>query len=281
MNRGKLYIVATPIGNLTDLSQRAQATLSQVAWIAAENPHYSKRLLEQLGSTAKLLCYHQHNERQKIETLILRLQSGEEGALISDAGTPLISDPGFHLVKAAHQAEIPVIPIPGPCAAITALSASGLATDRFLFEGFLPAKSAARLSRLAKLVNFPHTVIFYEAPHRILALLEDCLRLYEPTREACLARELTKKFEMIYLGDVQTICQKLRENHIPHKGEFVFMVQGWDNTLDEKAQQVDKILKILLAELPLSQAVQMGAKLTDLPKNQLYQHAMRLQKNTP
>lgn len=275
---GKLYVVATPIGNLTDISQRAQEILSQVTWVAAEDTRHSTVLLQHLGIKTPLVSYHDHNERDKAEDLIAQIAAGENGALISDAGTPLISDPGFHLVQKAHQAGIQVIPIPGACAAIAALSASGLPSAKFLFEGFLPAKSG-RQKRLEALKSAPFTVIFYEAPHRIVTLLEECIDVFGGERQGCIAKEITKKFETIYSANLAFILERLKNGVIPQKGEFVFMVapdESKTESLEDVAEQM-RMLKILLAELPVKQAVKIAVQLTGHPKNALYELALEIQ----
>lgn len=280
-NKGKLYVVATPIGNLQDMSVRAQEVLSHVAWIAAEDTRHSKGLLQHLGISTALISYHEHNERERSAELIAKLAQGEDGALISDAGTPLISDPGYSLVAQAHENGIPVIPIPGPCALITALSASGLPTDKFLFEGFLPAKSAARVKRLEELSSFTHTMVFYEAPHRLIYLLEDLIYAFEPSRAVTFARELTKKFESIHRSTLEQILVGIQNNEITLKGECVLVVAGAPKkeSPSETAPEMDRILRILMSELSLKQSVQLAVKLTGLPKNALYEHAMKLKEN--
>jgi 16S rRNA (cytidine1402-2'-O)-methyltransferase len=275
---GKLYVVATPIGNLGDLSPRAQEILSQVTWIAAEDTRHSKGLLQHFGISSKLVSYHEHNEHERASQLIEKLQQGEEGALISDAGTPLISDPGYTLVAKAHEAGIPVIPIPGPCAFIAALSVAGLPTDKFFFEGFLPAKPELRRQRLKELIHFHHTMIFFEAPHRVVHLLEDMVALWGPEREAFLARELTKKFESIYLSTLQGILEELQKGTIPQKGEFILIIKGAKKiqTATETDEEMHHVLNILLPEMSLKQAVKIAEKLTGLPRNALYDCAIRL-----
>lgn len=275
---GKLYVVATPIGNLEDLSFRAQRILSQVSWVAAEDTRHSKGLLLHLGILTPLISYHEHNEHDRAIELIEKLLSGEDGALISDAGTPLISDPGLTLVAAAHRAGIPVIPCPGPCAAIAALSASGLPTDKFLFEGFLPAKSTARRKRLTELAQFPHTLVFYEAPHRIVSMIEDCIECLPQIRLASLAREITKKFEEIKMGLLPDLFAALQSGEILQKGEFVLTIVGFqvEAVQAEHEIEMDKVLRILLSEVPLKQAVQIAVKLTGFAKNALYDRAMVL-----
>lgn len=275
---GKLYVVATPIGNLTDISQRAQDILSQVTWIAAEDTRHSLGLLQHLGISTHLVSYHDHNERDRAEELIEKIREGENGALISDAGTPLISDPGYHLVQKAHEAGITVIPVPGACAAIAALSASGLPSARFLFEGFLPTKSARR-KRLEALKEFPSTVIFYEAPHRVLELLEECCEILGGDRLACIAKEITKKYETIFTSHLSTILERVQKGEIPLKGEFVVMIAPDDakvESLEEIAEDM-RVLQILLAELPVKQAVKLAVQLTGHSKNALYELALQIQ----
>jgi len=275
---GELYVVATPIGNLTDISQRAQDILSHVTWIAAEDTRHSVVLLQHLGISTHLVSYHEHNERDRADELIEKIKAGESGALISDAGTPLISDPGYHIVQKAHAAGITVIPIPGACAAIAALSASGLPSAKFLFEGFLPAKSGRR-NRLAALKDFPSTVIFYEAPHRVLDLLEESCNVLGGERKACIAKEITKKFETIFAGSLQAIFERVQQGIIPLKGEFVLMIapdDGKTESLEEIAEQM-RVMQILLAELPVKQAVKLAVQLTGHPKNALYELALQIQ----
>jgi 16S rRNA (cytidine1402-2'-O)-methyltransferase len=276
---GKLYVVATPIGNLEDLSHRAQRILGQVTCIAAEDTRHSKGLLQHLGIMTPLISYHEHNEKERAHSFIEKLIGGEDIALISDAGTPLISDPGYALVAAAHSAGIQVIPIPGACAAITALSVSGLPTDKFLFEGFLPAKSGNRRKRLTSLAYFPHTLVFYEAPHRIVSMVEDCCEVLVQPRRATIAREITKKFESIKMGNLSEILSDLQTAKIPEKGEFVLVVEGFQEETQEAPNdhEMERVLQILLAELSLKQSVQIAVKLTGLPKNALYDCAMKLQ----
>jgi 16S rRNA (cytidine1402-2'-O)-methyltransferase len=282
MTMGKLYVVATPIGNVEDMSTRAQNILSQVAWVAAEDTRHSQGLLNYLGIDTPLVSYHDHNEQDRSDDLIQKLKQGQSGALISDAGTPLISDPGYRLVLKAHEQGITVIPIPGACALIAALSASGLATDKFLFAGFLPHKTKARCDQLATYVDDPYTLIFYEAPHRILETVQDCVQVLGGERLACIAREITKKFESIIMSPLTDILQKLEAETIPAKGEFVLMVAGKPHSkeaTDEAQQEIDRILNVLLAEMPLKQAVQITVKLTGGAKNFIYDRAMALKQN--
>lgn len=280
-NLGKLYVVATPIGNLGDFSERAKEVLSQVTWVAAEDTRHSQVLFAHLGIAPSLISYHDHNAHERTSHLISKLQQGESGALISDAGTPLISDPGFLLVSKAHEAGITVIPIPGACALIAALSVSGLPTDKFLFEGFLPAKSHARQQHLLKLKEFAHTLIFYEAPHRLFDLMTDLVSVLGVNRQVFVAREITKKFESFYLDTTQKILEDLQNNQIPLKGEFVVIVQGAkeQTNLSEQEQEAKHLLDVLLAEVPLKQAVKIASKLTKLNKNALYDFAISLRNN--
>ncbi|MBS0290552.1 MAG: 16S rRNA (cytidine(1402)-2'-O)-methyltransferase [Proteobacteria bacterium] len=275
---GKLYVVATPIGNLEDISPRARDILSQVAWIAAEDTRHSQVLLQHLGISTALVSYHDFNESKRASTLIDKLSQGQSGALISDAGTPLISDPGYTLVGAAHDAGIKVVPIPGPCSLISALSVAGLPTDKFLFEGFLPAKPQARYKRLQELAQFAHTMIFFEAPHRLEALLRDCENIFSPHRQATLAREITKKFESIQRNDLQGLLQGIQTKEVIVKGECILLVSGHkENSAQINSAQTQKMLQVLLAEMPLSTAVKVAVSLTGLPKNALYEMATALQ----
>ncbi|MBS0285730.1 MAG: 16S rRNA (cytidine(1402)-2'-O)-methyltransferase [Proteobacteria bacterium] len=275
---GKLYVVATPIGNLDDISVRAKDVLSHVTWIAAEDTRHSRVLLDHLGIATPLVSYHDYNEQERVEKLIKKLQQGETGALISDAGTPLISDPGFHLVAAAHDAHIQVVPIPGPCSLIAALSAAGLPTDKFLFEGFLPAKENARRKRLEALKEFAHTMVFFEAPHRLAELVKDCHDIFSGQRLATLVRELTKKFETIHRDPLENLLALITEEKLVIKGECILVVQGAkvEENRDSNQVESERILRVLLAEVPLKQAVQIAVKITHQPKNWLYDLAMKL-----
>lgn len=274
---GKLYVVATPIGNLQDFSQRAYEVLSQVTWIAAEDTRHSARLLHHLGLSKPLFAYHEHNEQERASYFIEKLKKGESGALISDAGTPLISDPGYTLVLRAHEAHISVVPIPGPCAPIAALSVSGLPTDTFLFEGFVSSKSSTRRKRLEALSTFPHTIVFLEAPHRLLALLKEIKNSFGE-RPICCAREITKKFEAVSVHTTASLLEEVEKGTIPQRGEFVLVVGGCQApVLSEEAHDMEKILKILLAEMPLKQAVKVANKITAHSKKVLYEYALKLQ----
>ncbi|MEJ2565879.1 MAG: 16S rRNA (cytidine(1402)-2'-O)-methyltransferase [Gammaproteobacteria bacterium] len=276
MVNGALYIVATPIGNLADMTMRAIEVLRGVALIAAEDTRHSRVLLQHFGIDTPCLACHEHNERQQTERLIERLQTGEAVALISDAGTPLLSDPGFHLVRAAHAAGIRVIPIPGPSAALAALSASGVPTDRFVFEGFLPGKQAARRERLMALRSETRTLLFYEAPHRLLATLEDMAAILGHGREAVLARELTKLYETIRKDSLGVLWRWVEQDPDQQKGECVLVVQGAVSAADEGEADLRHTLGVLLEELPLKQAVGLAMKITGEKRNRLYQWAVEM-----
>jgi 16S rRNA (cytidine1402-2'-O)-methyltransferase len=275
---GALYIVATPIGNLADMTARAIEVLKSAAVIAAEDTRHSAVLLRHFGIGTPCLAYHEHNERQQTETLIERLRQGAAVALISDAGTPLLSDPGYHLVRAAHAAGIRVIPIPGASALLAALSASGLATDRFIFEGFLPAKSAARRERLLALRGETRTLIFYEAPHRLCATLGDMAEIFGQRREAVLARELTKVYETIRKDGLENLRHWVEEDPNQQKGECVIVVEGAEAVADRVDSEADmrRVLGILLEEMPLKQAVGAAVKITGEKRNRLYQWAVEM-----
>ncbi len=266
---GKLYVVATPIGNLGDISYRAVKILSSVAAIAAEDTRHSQRLLQHYQIDTPVFALHDHNEQAKSQAVLARLQAGDDLALISDAGTPLISDPGFHVVKFLHQHDITIVPIPGACAAITALSVAGLPTNQFYFVGFLHAKAHARQQQLQQLAEHAATLIFYEAPHRILATLIDMQQMLGEQRQAVLARELTKTFETIKCGQLSEIYDVVQQDSNQQKGEIVLLVQGSEqqSELDSHAQHT---MAILAAELPVKQAAKLAADITGVKKNQLY-----------
>ncbi len=274
---GTLYIVATPIGNVSDFSERAIGVLKQVAVIAVEDTRHSGRLLQAHGINTPMLSCHEYNEAERSEQLLKRVANGEDVALISDAGTPLVSDPGFQLVRLAHQRGCKVVPIPGPSAVIAALSCAGLPTDRFVFEGFLPAKQGARLARLQELQSDSRTLVFYEAPHRIEECLCDMVATMGAERPATLARELTKTFETIIPATLGELLVKVQTDENQRKGEFVLVVAGAqkpDATLDA---DTEKTLKILMSELPLRQAAALAAKITGQKKNLLYDTALAWQ----
>lgn len=267
---GQLYIVATPIGNLDDISQRAIQTLSKVGWIAAEDTRHSGKLLSHLGIQAKMLALHDHNEKQRAAALLQKLQAGEDVALISDAGTPLISDPGYSLVRLCRDAGIKIVPIPGPCALISALCCSGLPTDKFHFIGFLPAKSGQRQQVLAGIPKGVGTIICYETARRILDTLDDLVSVYGPERELALAKELTKTFEHFAFGKASQIKAWLTEDSARCQGEMVLMIAPEQPLEDEIPEHAQQTLKLLMAELPLKKAAALTAEIFDLKKNSLY-----------
>lgn len=274
---GVLYIVATPIGNLDDLSPRVMETFRKVDVVAAEDTRHSGRLLQHLGIQKAMVAIHDHNERDRTSAVIDRLLAGAQVALISDAGTPLISDPGYVLVREARQRGIRVSPVPGPCALVAALSAAGLPTDRFRFEGFLPTKRAARRSALEALVREPATLVFYESPHRILETAALLAEVMGADRPVVLARELTKAFETFYSGTAEEVARLLEADPYASKGEFVVMVQGAPERPAEAPDlDVDRFLTLLLAELPVKKVARLGAELTGISRNDLYQRALAL-----
>ncbi len=273
---GILYIVATPIGNLQDITQRALETLAQVDLIAAEDTRHSGLLLSHYGIKKPFFALHDHNEQQKADLLVEKLKQGHHIALISDAGTPLISDPGFHLVRKCRQAEIKVVPLPGACAAITALCASGIASDRFCFEGFLPAKSKARRDKLQNLAKEDRTLIFYESTHRILETLADAETVFGAERYIVLAREITKTWETIRGDTVANLRQWLSEDPNRTKGEMVLIIEGYTTTDDKEtfSSQAVKALELISKELPLKKAAAIVAELYGYKKNALYQFGL-------
>ncbi|MDU9400110.1 MULTISPECIES: 16S rRNA (cytidine(1402)-2'-O)-methyltransferase [Pseudomonadaceae] len=276
---GKLYVVATPIGNLDDISPRALRTLREVALIAAEDTRHSIRLLQHFGITTVLAACHDHNEREQGGRFVARLLAGDDVALISDAGTPLISDPGYHLVRQVRAAGIEVVPVPGPSALIAALSAAGLPSDRFIFEGFLPAKAAARRGRLDLLKEEPRTLIFYEAPHRVLESVQDMASLFGKDRHAVLARELTKTFETLKGAPLGELAEWIAADSNQQRGECVLLVTGWQAPEGEDAISGEalRVLDLLLGELPVKRAAALAAEITGVRKNLLYQAALERQ----
>lgn len=272
-----LYIVATPIGNLDDITLRAINTLKQVDLIAAEDTRHSGMLLQHLGIKAKLFALHDHNEQEKSQLLIEKLKSGLSIALISDAGTPLINDPGYHLVKACRENSINVVPIPGACAAIAALSVAGLPSDRFSYEGFLPAKTKARQDYLTTLIDEPRTMIFYESTHRLLDTLHDMQTIWGSDRQIVLAKELTKTWETIVYFSIKELIDWLKEDSNRQKGEFVLIAEGVSKTDDVIDAKAINTLKLLLNELPLKKAAAITAEIYGLKKNQLYQLGLTFQ----
>ena len=280
IDRGVLYIVATPLGNLGDMSPRAVEVLSGVTLIAAEDTRHSAPLLRHFGVRTPCIALHEHNEREISPAIVERLAKGDSVALISDAGTPLVSDPGYPLVQAARAKGIQVSPVPGPSALIAALSASGLPSDRFVFEGFLPARSGARRTRLAELCDESRTLIFYESPHRIIDCLDDMATVLGTDRPAVIARELTKLFETIHNDSLAGLCTWLRADKNQQKGEFVILVHG--STLEAGSEvEAQRVVQILMTELPVKQAAALAAQITGLKKNALYDYALRLKEPQP
>ncbi len=273
---GTLYIVATPIGNLEDLSQRAQRILSSVDLILAEDTRHSARLLNAFDIRTRTLAFHENNEERMTGRIISRLAAGSSVALIADAGTPLISDPGFKLVRQAHAQNIPVSPVPGPAALIAALSAAGVAPGKFLFEGFAPARAEARRKRMAALAGVAHTLVFYEAPHRIKAFLADAATIFGAGREASIARELTKKFETIRQGTLGGLIEWMDRDPDQGRGEFVVIIAGAGEEHSDVAE-LTALLKVLLKSLSLKQAVQIATELSGAPRNEIYDLAVSLQ----
>lgn len=272
---GILYVVATPIGNREDISLRGLNTLQTVDIIFAEDTRHSMQLLTALGIKKPLMSLHAHNEASKSEQIIEMLLEGKSCALISDAGTPLISDPGFPLVRLAHAQQISVVPIPGACALITALSAAGVACDTFTFYGFLPAKQSARKHKLETMQTIEHTMVFYESTHRILETIDDIANVFGGSCELVLAKELTKTYERFIAGNCSQVKQWLLMDSNHCKGEFVLIIPP--RVLEEKSMAHDEhILSVLLAELPLKQAVKLACQLTNTHKNELYRIALDL-----
>jgi 16S rRNA (cytidine1402-2'-O)-methyltransferase len=273
---GTLYIVATPIGNLTDISQRALDVLTHVDIIACEDTRHTQRLLSAYSIKNKTLSLHDHNERQRQDYVATLLQEGKSIALVSDAGTPLISDPGFHLVRHCRQLNLPVSPIPGACAAIAALSVAGLPTDRFSFEGFLPSKSGARQSTLANLLEEPRTMVFYDAPRRAIDTVEDIVKVLGGERQVVISRELTKTFETVHSDSAENLLAWLKEDPNQLKGEMVLIIEG--NKIDPNAIPAKAIdtLKLLLEEMKPKKACAITAEIYGVKKNALYEIALSL-----
>ncbi|MEL6869336.1 MAG: 16S rRNA (cytidine(1402)-2'-O)-methyltransferase [Pseudomonadota bacterium] len=275
---GRLDVVATPIGNLADAAPRMRDTLDAADLVLVEDTRRTGRLLQQFGLKKPLFALHDHNEGDVTDTLLARLLAGERMALVSDAGTPTISDPGFRLIRAARGAGVAVSPIPGPSAVIAALSASGLATDRFCFEGFLPNKFKARLERLTALLDERRTMVFFESVHRIEAMLVDAIATLGGDRPACVARELTKMHEQIVDGTLTDLRAAVATGAIPLKGEFVVIIGGAVAVAEAHNAQAKHMLRVLLAEgLAVKQAARIVATLTGEPRNELYQAALTIQ----
>jgi len=283
---GRLYVVATPIGNLGDMSSRAKEILQSCSLIAAEDTRHTGALLKAFGIQTPQLSLHDHNEQHRAGDIIERLGQGASVALVSDAGTPAISDPGFELVRAAAAAGFEIIAIPGPCAAIAALSIGALPTDRFCFEGFLPARGAARRRRLQSLAGEARTLVLYEAPHRVRETLEDCAAVFGGERSAMVAREITKMHETSYRGSLRDLLARADVDADFGRGEIVLILAGAqapaddDRGADGHDGALDRALKILLAELPLKQAARLAAQITGARDNEAYKRALHLKQES-
>ncbi|RJG50070.1 16S rRNA (cytidine(1402)-2'-O)-methyltransferase [Motilimonas pumila] len=265
-----LFIVPTPIGNIQDISARALAVLQQVDLIAAEDTRHTAKLLNHYQISKPCFALHDHNEQQKSAGLIAKIQAGQSIALVSDAGTPLISDPGYHLVNDCRAAGVNIVPLPGPCAAITALSAAGLPSDRFSFEGFLPAKEKAKVDTLTALLEEPRTMIFYESPRRVLDTLEQIVKVMGPDRRVVVAREITKTFETIHGAGAAEMWQWLGEDENRRKGEIVLLIAGHKPDPHALPQAALQTLTLLVKELPLKKAAAITAEIHKVKKNALY-----------
>lgn len=265
-SQGQLYIVPTPIGNLSDITQRALEVLQAVDLIAAEDTRHTGLLLQHFAINARLFALHDHNEQQKAETLLAKLKEGQNIALVSDAGTPLINDPGYHLVRTCREANIRVVPLPGPCAAIAALSAAGLPSDRFCYEGFLPAKSKGRRDTLKALEEEPRTLIFYESTHRLVESLEDICAVLGESRYVVLARELTKTWESIHGAPIGELVAWVKEDENRRKGEMVLIVEGFKAQEEALPAAALRTLALLQAELPLKKAAALAAEIHGVKK---------------
>ena len=276
INSGTLYIVATPIGNLGDISARALSVLTQVDLIACEDTRHTQKLLSAYTIKNKTLSMHDHNERQRQEHIAKLLQEGKSIALVSDAGTPLISDPGFHLVRHCRSLGLAVSPIPGACAAISALSVAGLPTDRFSFEGFLPSKSGARQSTLLDLINEPRTMVFYDAPRRAIDTIKDIVSTLGGERYVVIARELTKTFETIHSDTAEKLLNWLEQDANQLKGEMVLIIEGYKVNPDEISAEAINTLKLLIAEMKPKKACAIVAEIYGVKKNALYDIALSL-----
>lgn len=271
MAAGRLWVIATPIGNLDDLSPRAAEALRAVALIAAEDTRHSAPLLARVGSAARMLALHEYNEREQSARIVEAILAGSDVALISDAGTPLVSDPGYRLVRAVREAGGVVSPIPGPCAAIAALSVAGLPSDRFVFEGFLPAKSGARRERMQALAGETRTLIVYESSHRIVDSLADAITVFGAAREGVLARELTKLFETVIAGTLGEIAARVGADPNQQRGEFVLLIGGAaDADADAQLDEGRRVFALLREELPPAKAAKLAAAITGAARKALY-----------
>ncbi|MGH8247558.1 MAG: 16S rRNA (cytidine(1402)-2'-O)-methyltransferase [Gammaproteobacteria bacterium] len=275
---GTLFVVATPIGNLEDLSPRARRILGEVDLIAAEDTRHSRVLLGHFSISTPTVAYHDHNERAAAADLVRRLQRGQDIALITDAGTPLISDPGYRLVNLAHEAGIPVVPVPGPSALMCALSCSGLPVHRFAFEGYAPERPSARRKWLARLRTEPRTMVFFEAPHRVQDFLKDCVATFGPERQCTIARELTKKFETVRRASLGKLLEWMCADSERCLGEMVIVLEGTAEGWAVEEQEAVRVLEVLLDFLPVRDAAAAAAGITGWKKNELYTLGLRIRK---
>lgn len=278
IQKGNLYIVATPIGNLDDITLRAKAVLESVDVIAAEDTRHSKRLLSSIGVNTRMLAYHDHNEEDQSQKLVARLLGGESIALISDAGTPLINDPGFRLVALAHDNGIKVVPVPGASAVIAALSASGLTVNRFAFEGFPSAKHGTRINQFESLLDEERTLVFYVSSHRVVETLKDMQQVFGDDRPVAYAREITKTFETIHKSTLKELSEWVEGDSNQRKGEIVVVISGAEKEKTDSTMG-DAILAVLIEELPVKQAAKLTAKITGCNKNDLYKKALEIKDN--
>lgn len=278
---GTLYVVATPIGNIDDLSPRAREVLAEVSLVAAEDTRHAGQLLTRLGISARLVSLHEHNEAQRSDELLGLLKTGSSIALVSDAGTPLISDPGYRLLAAARAAGLPVSPIPGCCALIAALSIAGLPTDRFLFEGFLPARRAARLARLGELAGVGPTLVFYESAHRLPETLVDAISVLGESRPAAVGRELTKLHETIYRGSLADVLGAVKADPGGERGECTLLIGGSPVPLAPAEDELARIVNLLAAELPAAQAAGLAARITGASRRDAYRLVQERRQQRP
>ena len=275
-NPGKLFVVATPIGNLSDISERAIETLRSVELIAAEDTRHSKTLLQHYGIKRPMMSLHEHNEASQIDQIIRRLREGSSVALISDAGTPVISDPGGRLILAVHEAGLQPVPIPGPSAISCMLSVAGQPAERFCFEGFLPSRSSARRKQLQALQSEARTLIFYESSHRILDSLLDMKNILGSSRSCTVGRELTKRFESLYRGTLEDVLQLMGQDSNASRGEFVIVVAGAEDRAEESLKVGRHIMDVLLTELPVSQSAGLAARISGARKKSLYDYGLEI-----
>ncbi|CUX96257.1 Ribosomal RNA small subunit methyltransferase I [Candidatus Gullanella endobia] len=274
LTKSTLYVIPTPIGNLEDITLRALSILKSVDLIAAEDTRHTALLLQHFYINTRLSALHDHNERQKTEVLLTKLKNGQNIALVCNAGTPLINDPGYYFVRRCREVNIRVVPLPGACAAITALSAAGIPTDRFCYEGFLPTKCKARLDFLKSLIQEQRTLIFYESTHRLIKSLKDMMTVWGPFRHVVLARELTKIWETFYSAPLDELLTWVQEDKRRRRGEIVLIVEGYHTPDDVLSPNAIRTLMLLLAELPLKKATALTAEIYSIKKNLLYRYGL-------